>query len=98
MISREDFMFTVGYQGNTAIVDGISKGRYSKLSIKDLAEQGMFKPALCAALYSGEESDLETVLTHYNEHATKKITSIDELRKVYGVTKAPDEIEKVIKL
>jgi hypothetical protein len=98
MISKEDFMFTVGYQGNTAIVDGMSKRKYSKLSIGDLAEKGMFKPALCAALYSGNESDLTTVLTQYNKHATKKITSIDELKKVYGVTKAPDEIEKVIKL
>lgn len=98
MISREDFMFTVGYQGNTAIVDGMSKRKYGKLSISALVEQGMFKPALCAALYSESESDVETVLTQYNQYATKKITSLDELKKVYGVTKTPDEIEKVINI
>ncbi|MBN2532005.1 MAG: hypothetical protein JXB88_03890 [Spirochaetales bacterium] len=98
MISREDFMFTVGYQGNTAIVDEISRRKYGKLRSIDLAKQGMFKPALCAALYSGEESDITAVLVQYNELAAKEISSIDELRKVYGVTKVPDEIEKVIKL
>jgi len=96
MISRENFMFTVGYQGNAAIVDSISKGRYSKLSVEDLMNKGMFKPALCAALYSGDTELLETVLTLYNEYATKKIPAIDELRKVFGVSKAPSEIEKVM--
>ena len=98
MISREDFMFTVGYQGNTAIVDGISRRRFSKLSIQGLAEKGMFKPALCAALYSGKTEDLDTVLMLYNQHAAREVTSIDELKKVYGVSKLPDEIEKIIRL
>jgi hypothetical protein len=98
MISREDFMFTVGYQGNTAIVDGVSKRRFGKLHSKELAEKGMFKPALCAALYSGEEEDYALVIEQYNKHATKKIGSVEELKKVFGVSKVPDEIEKVIKL
>ena len=98
MISREDFMFTVGYQGNTAIIDGISRMKYSKLSINELAEKGMFKSALCGALYSGKKEDLTMVLTLYNKHAERKIPSIDELKKVYGVSKTPDEIEKVIRL
>ncbi|MBN2443688.1 MAG: hypothetical protein JXJ04_20170 [Spirochaetales bacterium] len=98
MISKEDFAFTVGYQGDTAIVDGISRNRYGKLSILELAEEGMFKPALCMALFSGKEEDFNTVLTLYNEHAQRKVPTIEELKKVYGVSKPPEEIVKVIRL
>jgi hypothetical protein len=98
MIGKEDFAFTVGYQGNTAIVDGRSRKRYGGLSIIELAEQGMYKPALCAALYSGNDEDCEKVLALYNEHSHKKVSTVEELMKVYGVSKLPEEIDKIIQL
>ena len=98
MIGRQDFAFTVGYQGNTAIVDGKSRTRYGKLSIIELAEQGMFKPALCSALYGSDADELNEVLALYNEIALRKVSSVEELMKVYGVSKLPKEIDKVIQL
>ena len=51
MISRGDFVFTIGYEGNTAVVDGAMKKRYGSLSAEQLAEKGLYKQALCAVIY-----------------------------------------------
>ena len=96
MISREDFMFTTGYQGNTAIVDGSSKRRFGKMGVEELTEKGMFKPALCRAVYDDDEGEKAKVLDLYNSQGDKKIESFDDLKKVLGVTKVPEEIEKTM--
>ena len=51
MISRADFVFTIGYEGNTAVVDGAMKKRYGSRSTAQLAELGLYKQALCSAIY-----------------------------------------------
>jgi hypothetical protein len=51
LISRADFVFTIGYEGNTAVVDGAMKRRHGSLSTGELAELGLYKQALCAAVY-----------------------------------------------
>ena len=51
MISRNDFVFTIGYEGNTAVVDGPLKKRYGGLNTEQLAEQGLYKQALSLAIY-----------------------------------------------
>lgn len=51
MISRGDFVFTIGYEGNTAVVDGAMKRRHGSLSAAELAGLGLYKQALCAAVY-----------------------------------------------
>jgi len=51
LISRGDFVFTIGYEGNTAVVDGAMKKRYGSLSAEQLAEKGLYKQALCAVVY-----------------------------------------------
>ena len=40
MLSRGDFVFTIGYDGASAIVDGRAKRQYGKLSTMELAEEG----------------------------------------------------------
>jgi hypothetical protein len=44
-------VFTIGYEGNTAVVDGAMKKRFGSLSAAQLAEKGLFKQALCAVIY-----------------------------------------------
>jgi hypothetical protein len=98
MLSKEDFMFTVGFQGNSAIVDSRMKRRYAKASIDELLKEGLYKPALCASIMDQDEKGLESIITYYNEQTTVKITTIDELKRVFGISKIPDEIEKVIRI
>jgi hypothetical protein len=96
MISREDFIFTIGYDGGTAIVDGKSKRQYSRLSTEELARKGLFKPALCSALYGKDEKELELVLEIYNERSDKRLDSIDHLKRTFGVSEVPEAITKVM--
>jgi hypothetical protein len=93
VISRENFMFTVGYQGNSAIVDGMLKNRYGKMSTEELMKKGLFKPALCSAIYSGNNDESELVLTLYNENAAEKLSSLEDLKRILGVSRVPEDIE-----
>lgn len=100
MISRQDFTFTIGYEGNVAVVDGALKKRYGSLSTEQLAEKQLYKQAICSAVY--EESSakttgaaLQTVLEIFNRNAVKKIVSVEELKRTFGVQEVPEGIAKV---
>ncbi len=92
---REDFVFTVGYQGDTAIVDGHARSRYGRLSTRQLAEQGLLKPALSSALYSQIAEELEEVVRLFNERSGTDPVSIEQLKRVLGVFEVPKNINKV---
>ena len=61
MLSREDFVFTIGYDGPAAVVDKQAKRKYGKLSTRELAEKGLFRAAYSSALYAGNQEDLRFV-------------------------------------
>ncbi|MCL2270954.1 MAG: hypothetical protein FWC24_06375 [Treponema sp.] len=66
MLSREDFIFTIGYDGPAAIIDGQAKKRYGSLSTAELAEKGLFRAAYSSAIWSNDPKDMETVVETYN--------------------------------
>ena len=88
-------MFTIGYQGDTALVDGTAKRQYGGLSTEELAERGLLKAALCSALYSGEESQVEVVMKSYKKRAGISSMTIDQLKRTLGVFTLPEGISKV---
>jgi hypothetical protein len=115
LISRGDFVFTIGYEGNTSVVDGAMKKRYGSLSAAQLAEQGLYKQALCSVIYDqsaaaagrsgsrkgdggepGGTEALERVLELYNRNTDHKLSSVDELKRVFGVFEVPPGIGKVM--
>ena len=51
MLSREEFIFTIGYDGPVAVIDGQAKKLYSKLSTRELAEKGLYRAAYSSALW-----------------------------------------------
>ena len=85
MLSREDFIFTIGYDGPVAVVDGQAKRKYSKLSIEELARKGLFRAAYAAAIFSGESKDMETVLTEYNRIAGTAYSTASPPDRLFGV-------------
>ena len=100
MISRQDFTFTIGYEGNVAVVDGALKKRYGSLSTEQLAEKQLYKQAICSAVYEQSSAKtgsgaLQTVLEIYNRNAEKKIGSVEELKRTFGVQEVPEGIAKV---
>ena len=95
MIKKLDYVFSIGYQGDTAIVDGKNRKQYGKLSAGKLAEKGMFKPALCSALYDQNEEEQKHVLALYNERTGANYASVEELKKVFGIFTLTGQITRV---
>ncbi|MFP3042845.1 hypothetical protein LQZ19_13590 [Treponema primitia] len=96
MLSREDFVFTIGYDGPAAVVDGQAKRRNGSLSTRELAERGLFRAAYSSAIYSKDTADLETVLEFYNKAAGTTYTPSSSLDRLFGVF--PIEVKRAIVL
>ena len=94
-MKESDFIFTIGYQGDTAIVDGRAQRRYSSYSFDRLLEEGMFKPAFCKALYAEDEEGMKKVLEAYNRLSGSGYPSILSLKRLFGVFGVPEIAGKV---
>ena len=85
MLSRDEFVFTIGYDGPAAVVDGQAKKRYSSLSTRELAEKGLFRAAYSSAIWSKDPKDLETVVETYNKASCQPINPDASLERLFGV-------------
>jgi hypothetical protein len=85
MLSREDFIFTIGYDGPAAVIDGQAKRRYGSLSTKELAEKGLFRAAYSSAIWSQDPQDLETVVETYNRISGSSLKTDSPLDRLFGV-------------
>jgi hypothetical protein len=93
VLSREDFVFTIGYDGPSAVVDGQAKRRYGSLTTRQLAERGLFRAAYSSAVFSGDPADMEAVLEFYNKAAGSSATN-SSLDRLFGVF--PVEVKRSI--
>ena len=96
MFSREDFIFTIGYDGAAAVVDSQAKKRYSALSARELAEKGLFRAAYSCAIWSKDPKELETVVEIYNRISGSSLTTDSSLDRLFGVF--PVEVKRSILL
>ena len=87
-------MFAIGFQGDTAIVDGKARKRYGAQSTAELAEEGMFKPAFCSAIYSGDEKEMEEFLSTYNASLPGNPYTRENLSRLFGVYGVPEGITR----
>ena len=68
MLPRNDFIFTIGYDGPVAVVDKQARKRYKSLSAMELAEKGLFRAAYASALWSKNSGEINAVLDIYNKN------------------------------
>lgn len=94
-MSRSDFMFTIGYRGNTAIVDRAARKRYARLTVEGLLEQDLHKAALCAAEYDDDKAAQLAVLNSYNKQSVVPVADLTQLRARFGVFGVPDSVNNV---
>jgi hypothetical protein len=92
---RADFVFCLGYDGSTAIVDGRLQRKYGSLGPRELAEAGLNKQALCAALFDGDEAGREEVLACFNGRTAHPVGTVAELERLYGTSGVPEGVTKV---
>lgn len=96
MISREDFMFTIGYDGGTAMVDGKAKAKFGRLGTAALAEAGLFRAAFASVLYSGSEDELRAFAAIFNARAGTAYSTQEEFQRLFGVKK--ETVKRVLVL
>lgn len=96
MISREDFIFAIGFDGAQAVVDGRAKREFGKLSTRQLAEAGQWRAAFASALWSGKDEEIEEFRSLYNRASGSEYRTVEELKRLFGVQK--DEIAKALVL
>jgi hypothetical protein len=85
MLSREDFVFTIGYDGPAAVVDGHAKKRYKSLSTGELAEKGLFRAAYSSAVWSKDPKQIETLVEIYNRISGSSLKPDSPLDRLFGV-------------
>ncbi|MFZ4618808.1 MAG: hypothetical protein ACOYM2_21795 [Rectinemataceae bacterium] len=91
MISREDFVFTIGYDGALAVVDGKAKRQYGRLSTMELAEKGLYRSAFSSALWAvskaeaNAESDMKAFIDLFNKVTGTSYSRAEELQRLFGV-------------
>jgi len=93
MISRDDFIFCIGYDGDTAIVDGRAKKEYGRLSTAELAEKGLYRAAFASALFSRKSDEMKAFIDLFNNKAGTQYTDPGQLSRLFGVYL--EEISKV---
>jgi hypothetical protein len=98
MLSREDFVFTIGYDGAAAIVDGRAKRQFGKLSTMELAEEGLFRAAFASAYYElkKDEAPMREFIQFFNSKAGTSYTKAEELQRLFGVN--VEDVSKTIVL
>jgi hypothetical protein len=85
MLSRDDFVFTIGYDGPAAVVDKQAKKRYKSLSAEELAEKGQYRAACAAALWTKNPAELAGVLEIYNKNTNSAINPDISPERLFGV-------------
>ena len=91
MLSREDFVFTIGYDGPAAVVDKQAKSKYGKFSTRELAEKGLFRAAYSSAVFAGNQEELNLVADAYNAligKSSAEAPKVDTpaMERLFGVT------------
>jgi hypothetical protein len=95
LMRRADFVFCLGYDGSTAIVDGRLQRVHGSLGPRELAEAGLFKQALCAAIFDSDEAARAEILSRYNACTSHPVGTVADLERLYGVSGVPEGVTKV---
>ena len=94
-MTKDEFVFSIGFQGEAAIVDGKARKENKKLNTSELAEKGLFRAAFCSALYDDNAEDMKFVLEAYNKHSGTQMQTVDDMKKMLGIYSVPEGIKKV---
>jgi hypothetical protein len=86
MLPREDFIFTIGYDGPVAVIDKQAKNKYGKLSTRELVEKGFYRAAYSSAVYSGNTDDIKFVSEAYYRLIGNSSGDFSGLERLFGVS------------
>lgn len=91
-MKRDEFVFTIGYAGDTAIVDKSARRRYRTSDWRTLLEAGLLRAAFCAALYDGE---LDSFVPAFRDRTGIEADAPDQLKRLFGVFEVPESVSHI---
>jgi hypothetical protein len=97
-MTREEFIFTIGFQGDAAIVDKRAKRQFGRLGTMELAEKGLYRAAFCSALFSGKPDEMESFIGHFAEKTGTPDLTAEQVKRIFGVYTIRDDIKRVISI
>ena len=95
-MTRSEFVFTIGFQGDAAIVDKRAQRKYGKLGTMELANEGLYRAAFCSALFSGDEAEMATFIEQFSQKTGTPDLTVERVKRLFGIYTVPDEIKKII--
>lgn len=95
-MTRSEFVFAIGFQGDAAIVDKRAQRRYGKMGTMELAREGLYRAAFCSALFSAAPDEMEQFVAYFSEKTGTPDLTADRIKRLFGVYTVPDEIKKIV--
>lgn len=95
-MKRSEFVFTIGFLGDAAVVDRRAQKQYKSHTTMQLAEEGLFRAAFSSALYSGDSQEMQSFLAYFSQKTGLQELTEDRVKRLFGIYTVPDEITKVI--
>lgn len=93
-MTRNAFVFCIGYNGGTAIVDRRLESQYGRLGTRDLFAKGLYKPAVASAVFAKSDADLEWIREEYIRATGTQLKDIDTLKRTVGVGEVYPSIQR----
>lgn len=78
------------------MVDRTARKQYGRLDTQELLQEGLHRAAFCSALYRGDEEELQLVCEKFAEVSGLQSTTVDRLKRLFGVTTVPDNVTRVM--
>jgi len=93
-MTRNAFVFCIGYNGGTAIVDRKLEAKYGRLSTRELFAEGLYKPAVASAIFAKADEDLEWIRAEYSRITGRDLRDLDALKRTVGVGEVYTTIQR----
>ncbi len=93
-MTRNAFVFCIGYNGGTAIVDRKLEAQYGRLTTRELFARGLYKPAVASAIFAKSDDDLGWIFQEYVRVTGKALRDVDALKRTVGVGEVYQSILK----
>jgi hypothetical protein len=95
-MTRSEFVFTIGFQGDAAVVDKRAQRRYGNLNTMELAGEGLFRAAFCSAIHSADDREIDDFVRYFGGKTGMSDITADRLKRLFGVYTVPNEVKKII--
>jgi len=95
-VTRDEFVFTIGFQGDAAIVDSKALKRHRRMSTMELAEEGLYRAAFCSAIFSGVSDEMNQFISFFGEKTGMSGLTEDRLQRLFGVYTVPDQVKRIV--